>query len=455
MNLDPDPEEMRRLGYEAVDLLVDWLRDLPSQPVARMPRREVLEPLVAEDLPERGLGLAQSMERFFADLLPAATLVNHPRFFAYIPCPGSYAGALGSFLAAGTNLFTSTWLGGAVAAQLEEQVLGWLAQALGLPGDRFSGCLQSGGSMANLSALAAARSRLPRADWGRATILLSEQGHHSLAKAARLLGFDDAQLQVVACDAEQRMDPAALRSALAGCARPLCVAATLGTTNTGAIDPLAELGAICREAGVWFHVDGAYGAACLLLEDFAALRPAVAQADSLTLDPHKWLYSPFESGCLLTPHKDALHAAFDADGGYMQDIPREEINLYRRGAELSRGNRALKLWLMLRGLGLAPIRAAIAEDIRLCRLARDLLAADPRFVIRSEPELSVFSFAVEGGEAAGKRLLADVLEDGHLMLSSTRIDGEYVLRFCVLNHRCSEADIHSAVARLQELLPAG
>ncbi len=454
-SLDPDPEEMRRLGYRAVDLAVEWMQQLDTAPVARMPRSEVLEPLVAEPLPRTGAAVEAGMERFMHDYLPFATLVNHPRFFAYIPCPGSYIGALGEFLASTTNLFTGTWLGGAVAAQLEDQLLAWIREAVALPAE-FGGVLTSGGSLANLSALAAARTRLPPADHARATIYVSDETHFSLTKAAGLLGFDAAQIRSLPVDASQRLlaaevDAAMQADATAG-RRPMLVCASLGTTTTGAIDPIGELATIAQRHDAWCHVDGAYGAAVRLLPEYREATAGLATVDSVTLDPHKWLYSPFESGCFLTRHLDVLEATFTADGEYMQDIPRDQINMFQRGPELTRGNRALKLWLLLRSVGVEALAAAIRKDIRLCALARDLLAEDPRLEIVTPPQLSVFCFAARESEATSQRLLEAILEDGFLMLSSSRVQGRYVLRFCVLNHRTQESDIRASVARIRQLL---
>ncbi len=234
---------------------------------------------------------------------------------------------------------------------------------------------------------------------------------------------------------------------------PAFLCANAGSTTTGAIDPLRALGDLCRGHGMWFHVDGAYGGAIGLLPEERSKLAGWEQADSITLDPHKWLYAPFECGCLLTPRLDELRAAFAADhAGYMQDVPRNEVNFFERGQELSRGNRALKLWFLLRACGVQQIRAAIVNDLRLARLACDLLAADPRFTIVTPPSLSVFTFAVAAGEAATQRLLEALLADGFVMLSSSRVAGRYALRFCVVNPRTSDDDVRESVRRCQALV---
>lgn len=454
-SLDPDPETMRALGYQAVDLAVEWMAGLDATPVARMPDPQVLAPLVHEPLPRDGRSAADSMQRFMADYMPMATLVSHPRFFAYIPCPGSFVGALGSFLAASTNLFTGSWLGGAVAAQLEEQVLDWVREAIGLP-DGYRGAFTSGGSLANLSALAAARTRVPPVDLDRSVIYVSEETHYSMGKAARILGITDDRVRALPVDDQQRMNVAAAADAIAADRAaglvPMLLCGTFGTTTTGAIDPLPELAELCRRESLWFHIDGAYGAAVALLPEWKDRTAVLGEADSITLDPHKWLYSPFECGCFLTRHLDALERAFAAQGEYMQDIPTDEINFFQRGPELTRGNRALKLWMLMRSVGVNAMADAIRKDLDLCKLARNLLDADGRIRIVSEPQLSVVCFAIDGGEPATQKLMHDILKDGFLMLSSSRVRGEYVLRFCVLNHRTTEKDIRDSVARIRALI---
>jgi glutamate/tyrosine decarboxylase-like PLP-dependent enzyme len=338
-------------------------------------------------------------------------------------------------------------------AQLELQVLDWLREAVNLPAG-YTGVLTTGGSMANLAAIAAARTHA--GDPATATVHMSAEAHYSLAKAARVLGIPANRVRRIAVDDRQRLRPEAARASLqrdrAAGFEPIALCATAGTTSTGAIDPLVELAEVCAAENTWLHVDAAWGGAAALLAEHADAFAGLGRADSITLDPHKWLYAPFECGCLLTRRPDALTASFTADGEYMQDVPRDEVNFFERGPELSRGNRALKLWTLLRTVGTDAIAACIREDIRLCRLARDLLAEDRRVQIVTEPSLAVFSFCIGGGEARNRDLLERILADGFLMLSSSRVASEFVLRFCVVNHRTTELDIRQSVARVLELI---
>ncbi|GAB4142966.1 MAG: aminotransferase class I/II-fold pyridoxal phosphate-dependent enzyme [Planctomycetota bacterium] len=453
MSLDPEPEEMRRLGHRAVDLAVSHLSALHGLRVAAPPDGAEFQRRVAEELPRTGRGIEDSMERYFRDLLPKATLVNHPRFFAYIPGPGSFAGALGEWLAAATNAFVGTWLGGAVMAQLELQTLAWLREAVGLSED-MSGILTTGGSMANLGALVAG---LEGRDRTRAVLYASAESHYSLSKAGAILGIPRERRRLVATTNDLRLDAGELRRLVAeDRARglePAVIAATAGTTNSGAVDPMPEIADLCAAEGIWMHVDAAYGGAMGLWPEGRRLLRGWERADSVAFDPHKWFYSPFECGCLLVRDVKRLEAAFAGDADYMQDVPRDEANFFLRGPELTRGNRALKLWLLLRGVGIDRIADQIRKDLDLCRLAFDLLREDGRVEMLTPPQMSIFTFALRAGDEAGRRFVGDVLEDGFLMLSSTRIRGRFAVRFCVCNHRTTERDVREAVSRMRTLLP--
>lgn len=455
MSLDPAPDEMRRLARLALDRALDARTQIREARVHTPPDPTELQALLAEPLPREGKGLADCIERFHDRVLPRATRVDHPRFFGYVPAPGSFASVVGDLMAAFANPFVGSWLGGASMAQLELVVLGWLREALGLPAEWSSGILTSGGSLANLSALAAAREACP-APLARQTIYTSSEAHYSVSKAARILGYTDEQIVALPVDLEQRLatDGLATRleSDLADGFVPAAIVPTVGTTSTGAVDDVAACAAIGRRHGAWIHVDGAYGAAMALCPEETAIREALATADSLTLDPHKWLYAGIESGCLLTRRAGSLEQAFTGDGAYLQDLPRDAVNLFERGPELTRGGRALKLWTLLRGLGVDALADAVRHDQAMARRAADRLLADPRIKLVTPPRMSVFSFAVPGSDEGGRRLVEALHRDGFCFLSSSRVAGSFVLRFCVVNHRTTEQDIDDTVDRVLALL---
>ena len=461
-SLDPSPEEMRRLGYAVVDRIVEHLAELPEQRVARRGSAGDFAALVDEPLPQEGQGIKRSLEFFFDRVVPGMTRVNHPRFFAFIPAPSSFAGAVGAMLAAGTNPFVGSWLGGATLSALELTVLRWIARLVGYP-EEAGGLLTSGGSMANLGALAAARTRADRETWGRLVLYVSEEGHASMDKAATVLGFAEQALRRVPVDSRLRMDARALarqiRTDRAAGRVPHFVCANAGTTNTGAIDPLRDIHDVCRAERLWFHVDGAYGGFAALTDEGRPLREGLAAADSVTLDPHKWLYAPMGVGCVLVRDASTLTAAFAAHGEYLRDLPTDEINFLDRGPELSRPARVLPVWMVLRALGERAIREQIEEDLRLARLAADLIEEDARLELVDRPQLSVVAFrhrarAGEEETARAERdraLMEATLADGALMLSTTVTGGRTALRLVVMNHRTTEADVRRSVARIREL----
>jgi len=453
---------MRRLGYAVVDRIVEHLASLPDQRVARRASAAELGALVGEPLPEEGRGEDDSLRFFFERVVPGMTRVNHPRFHAYIPAPSSFVGALGEMLSAGTNPFVGTWLGGATFSALELTVLRWIAEMVGWPRDA-AGLLTSGGSAANLVALASARARAGRETLQSGRIYVSAEGHGSLDKAAAILGYAPESIRRVPVDDRLRLRPDALTRLVeedrAAERTPFFVCANAGTTNTGAVDPLAEIADACAEHELWFHVDGAYGGFAALAPAGRALLSGMERADSLTLDPHKWLYSPMGTGCVLVKEAGALEAAFADRGHYLQDLPREEVNFLHRGPELSRPGRVVAVWMLLRSVGRRRIAAQIEEDLRLARLAADLLRADERFELVDEPQLGVvaFRYRARPGEAESERatrdlrLMEDTLADGTLMMSTTIAGGRNALRLVVMNHRTTEDHVRRSVARILDL----
>ena len=457
-SLDPSPEAMRALGYELVDQVVNNLMTQRDQPVARRGTHDDFSSIVDEPLPESGRGSADSMEFFFRRIVPDMTSVNHPRFHAYIPGPSSYAGALGGMLAAGTNPFVGTWLGGATVSALELTVIRWIAEMLDYD-PAAAGVFTSGGSMANLTALAAARARHSHpVDF--LTIYVSAEGHASVTRAAAVLGFSDNAIRTVAVDESHRMDvdvlAALIRDDIKDGRTPLCVVANAGTTNLGVIDPLPKLVTLCRQHEIWLHIDAAYGGFAALTSSGKSLLAGMQDADSLTLDPHKWLYCPIGIGCVLVRDHRALKTAFSTSGDYLKDVPTEEVNFFEYGPELSRPARVLPVWMVIRSAGREQLAHQISEDIRLARLAADLLAEDERLEV-IPPILSVVGFrhrrrpdeSEEDRAARDTQLMEQTLASGELMLSTTFINGQNTLRFVVMNHRTTEVDICHSVSRIR------
>ncbi len=459
--LDPSPEQMRKHGYELIDRLVEHFETLSDQRVARRSTSQELSALVDEPLPQDGCEIEGCFDVFFKQMVPTMTRVNHPRFHAFIPCPSSFAGALGMMLAAGTNPFVGSWLGGASIASLELTVLRWIKEMLDLD-PKCEGILTSGGSTANLIGLASARAKFGMNVLQSGRIYVSEEGHASMDKAAAILGFTAQQIRTVPSQDDYRMNLDALQSMVDADKRdgliPFFVSGNAGTTNTGAIDDLVELAQICERCELWFHVDAAYGGFAAMVPEIRTQMSGLELADSITLDPHKWLYCPMGVGCAFVKDVNYLNAAFSAHGNYLKDLDEDEINFLDRGPELSRPARVLPVWMLIRTAGLKELQHQIREDIRLARMAESLLREDDRFEVEpARLSIVVFRHRLLEGESAvdaaerDDTLMNATLADGELMLSSTTSRGRNCLRLVVMNHRTSETDIHRSVRKIREL----
>ena len=456
MDEDPlglDPETMRRLGYQTVDLLVDrWVR-LREQPVLRRGTPTELARRLTGSPPEGPQGFDSILEQLGSDVLPFVSHNDHPAFFAYIPGCGTWPGVLGDLVASACNLEASSWVQAAGPSQLELVVLGWFKQWIGYP-EQAAGVLVSGGSAANLTALACAREALLGAMSDRVVAYLSDQAHSSMARAARVLGFRPHQVRVLPVDDGYRMRPEALAAAMAADLRagrrPLFVAASAGATSTGAVDPLPELAALCRERGVWFHVDAAYGGFAALTERGRRWLAGMELADSVTLDPHKWLYQPFECGCLLVREGQRLGEAFRIQPAYLKDTQAAEleVNFSDLSVQLSRTSRALKLWMSLRYFGIDAFRAAIDRSIDLALFAQARIEASTQLELLTPAKLGVICFRrhPEGMdedrlERLNQQLAERLAASGQGLVSSTRLRGRFALRMCVLNHTSRTQDV--------------
>ncbi len=303
---------MKKLGYRAVDMLVDRLAD-DSIPPLRRASADEMEQRLHGPAPDEPQDFDEILRRLEEDVLPFASRGDHPGFFAFIPFSGTWPGALGDFIASATNVFAGSWMESAGPSRLELQVIDWFKDWIGYPAEA-AGLLVSGGSAANLAALACARETLAGQMTDDLVAYVSDQAHSSLARSARHLGFQQSQLRVIPTDGSYRMRPDLLESAMQADMRngrrPLFVSATGGGTNTGAVDPLPEILTICRDRGAWFHVDAAYGGFSVLDPRGREQLHGLDLADSITLDPHKWLYQPYECGCLLVRRGEFLRNAF-------------------------------------------------------------------------------------------------------------------------------------------------
>lgn len=385
---------MRDLGYQAVNEVVDHLTTLRDRPVGSPPDREMLEAFMDAALPAEPRDAVEVMKEAVEHVREFVVHTDHPRFLAYIPGPSTYVGAVADFLASGFNVFAGQWLVGSGPAIIERITIDWLRTVCGFP-STAGGLFVNGGTMANLVAIHAARTKCG----GRSGLIyVTSQTHGSIRQGLSFIGFGDDQVSVVDTDDQQRMDPDSLRERIArdrdAGLRPSCVVATAGSTNTGAVDPLDALADLCAENGLWPHVDGAYGAAAALSESAGDLLNGLSRADSLALDPHKWWYQPYEAGCVLVRDETTLIDAYSMDAEYLRETRHgtAPLNYYDFGPQLTRGFRALKIWMTFKTFGLDAFRRAVEHGIALAEYAEELILSSGRWEVVSPARLAIVTF---------------------------------------------------------------
>ena len=455
--LEPDPLELEAQTRTVADFVIAHVASLGEQPSFDLVGAEELRASLREGVPETGRPLEAVLERLRPAIAKSYNTAG-PGYLAYIPGGGVYASALADFVATATNRYVGVAGAAPALAQIEETAVGWLCTLMGLPsGSR--GTLTTGGSLSNFSALVTAREERLGEDFRDGAIYLSEETHHCVAKAARLAGFPRSSLRSLPTDERFRLVPAALEQAIredrARGRRPFLVVANVGTTNTGAVDPLPEVLRIARAHGLWVHADAAYGGFFRLAPGGEALLRGIEECDSVTLDPHKGLFLPYGLGALLVRDGSALVRAHRESASYVQDVAEEgSLGFADLSPELSRDFRGLRLWLPLMLHGVAAFREQLGEKLALARWAYERLRDEPRFEMLDEPQLSVVAFRLrapaEEADRLGPELLRRVNAHRRVFLSSTRIGGRYALRICVLSFRTHEDRVRDAVLALKE-----
>lgn len=379
----------------------------------------------------------------------------------YIPGGGIYYSALADYLADVTNRYAGVFFAGPGAVRMENLLINWMAQIAGYP-QSAGGNLTSGGSISNLSGIVAARDAVgPKAaEIVRSSIYLTEQAHHSVDKAIRIAGLKECPLRYVPMDERYRMDARALERLIAADAkaglRPWLIVASAGTTDTGAVDPLDEIASIAQRNGLWFHVDGAYGAFFILCDEGKKMLTGMERSDSLVMDPHKGLFLPYGTGAVLVRERKTLYDAFWYQANYLQDARRseEEMSPADLSPELTKHFRGLRLWLPLKLLGLAPFRAGLEEKLLLARYFHEKIQEIDGFKAGAYPDLSVatFRYVPQRGDANAfnEKLLGEIHRDGRVFLSSTMINGVFTLRVAILCFRTHRASIDLTLEILRE-----
>jgi len=455
-----DRDAMRELGYRTVDMLVEHVLDASAPPLRRATPAEMRARLSGPP-PSGPVPFDELLRRLTDDVLPFMSRGDHPRFFAFVPFAGTWPAALGDFIAGACNVYAGSWMESAGPTQLELEVLEWFREWVGLP-EGTGGTLLGGGSAANMTALACARETLAGAMNDRLVAYVSDQAHSSLARGGRILGFRPDQIRVLPSGSDNRLEPDVLRRAIEADLRagltPFFVSASGGATNTGVVDPLPELAEVCRAYQLWFHVDAAYGGFAVLTDRGRSALAGIELADSLTLDPHKWLYQPYECGCLLVRDAALLRRAFEMTPDYLLDArPVDaEVNFADLGIQLTRTSRALKVWLSVCAFGLDAFRATIDGCLDLTEQARRRIDESPSLELAAPPSLSVLCFRrrfdcdedEEDRRNAG--LVAALDRSGLGLVSSTRVERRYVLRMCILGHATGWDDVEQVLSFLEQ-----
>ena len=464
-----DAAAFRAIGHRLVDQVASQLESLPAGPIARDESptmvREALD--LNGPLPDSGMDASALLERMTPLLFEHSLFNAHPRFFGYITSSPAPIGVLGDLLAAALNQNCGAWRLSPAATEVEAQTIRWISEFIGFPVDS-GGVLVSGGNMANIVCLMAARAA--KAGWdirkdgvaGPSSrpmrIYASTEAHTWIQKAADMSGLGTSSIRWIPTDQYLRMDVAALRKQIetdrAAGDVPCLVAGTAGSVSTGAIDPLREIEAICREHQAWFHVDGAYGGFAAALPDASPDLKALSLADSVAVDPHKWLYAPLEAGCALVRNVETLHAAFAYHPPYYH-FGEYATNFLDHGPQNSRGFRALKVWLAMKHIGANGYRQMIGDDIRLSRLMAEEVARHPELELATQ-DLSITTFryvpvdlrpkvgssdAEKHLDQLNRELLDRLQRGGEVFLSNAVINDRYLLRACIVNFHTDRPDV--------------
>ena len=456
-------EEMREFGYQVIDRLIDYYDGRAERRVTGELDHDALAAILREPLPRAGQPWPDVLEQFQAQVVAPTNHVDHPRFFAYIPLANNFVGVMADALAAGYNIFNAVWLQGAGAAQVERLTVDWLRQIFGFPPEA-GGTFVSGGSMANLTALAVARQTRLRGEMADAVAYCSDQIHFAISRGLRVLGFAPDQLRKVPSDDCFRLSLPRLRQAVAedraAGRRTFCVIATAGTTNTGAVDPLEALADFCQSEDLWLHVDGAYGAPAMLTARGQRALAGMQRADSLALDAHKWLFQPIECGVVIVRQRRWLTETFKEQPEYLKDVEQadDERNYMYQGVQLTRQFRALKLWMSFKVFGLDAISRAIEAGFDNAELAESLLRQAGCWEIVTPAQMAIVTFRYQpsnGDESLANRVTHDLvgrlLEDGFAFASGTQLREKTVLRMCCNNPRTTAEDLKQTVALMGRL----
>jgi glutamate/tyrosine decarboxylase-like PLP-dependent enzyme len=458
--LDPDAAQRDTLLKQVIVYAHNYLEEIASAPVYSV-RADSGRALYEFPITEEGIDIDETLALLKENIDSTGINPTSGRFLGYIPGGGLFHSALGDYLAAITNRYAGLFFASPGAVRIENMLLRWMADIVGYP-EETAGNLTSGGSIANLIALVTARDahRITGEKINKSVIYCTEQVHHCIYKALHIAGLDNCIKRMVSVDAGYRMDAEALDEAIIGDKKdglnPWLIVASAGTTNTGSVDPLSDIGDIASTHKLWLHVDGAYGGLFALCQEGKTVLQGMNKSDSIVLDPHKTLFLPYGTGAVLVKEQQKLYASFNAEADYLQNILNEigEPSPCDLSPELTKHFRGLRLWLPLKLLGAAPFRAALSEKIQLARYFYERIRSIDGFEVGTYPDLSVvtYRYLPKRGDADefNLRLMQTVQQDGRIFISSTRLDGKLVLRAAILCFRTHLNDINEAIEILSK-----
>jgi aromatic-L-amino-acid decarboxylase len=452
-DLELSAQEMLRMGERALRAVIEHIVDLPQASCNDLDLFPQVIGSLSEPPPEKGMEFEPILDFLMKKAIPASITHPHPAFMGYIPAGGLYPSAVADFIAAATNRYVGVSFTAPVLARLEKTVLDWFVGWMGYPASA-RGILTSGGSLANFSAIVTARKHLVEKNPHNGVIYMSDQTHHCVSKVADMAGIPQSNIRKLGVDENYRAIPEyferAIKKDLKKGLKPFLLVGNAGTTNTGAVDPLMELGRVAKEFGLWYHLDAAYGGFFNLCEEGKKTLAGLEGSDSMVLDPHKGLFIPYGTGSLLVKDGDLLRRAHVMAADYIQDHPvsEDEWDAADYSPELSRSFRGLRVWLPLKLFGVQAFRQNLAEKLRLTRWIYRRLSEEPGFECLSSPQLSAFAFRYRPRkgdvDVFNRKLLKTIVSSKKLYLSSTLLNGEFVIRICILGFRTHKPDVERA-----------
>ncbi|WP_298883953.1 aminotransferase class V-fold PLP-dependent enzyme [uncultured Polaribacter sp.] len=443
-------EEMQSYGYKIVDIIVNHFTNEENKKPVTKASREEMDSIFLSEAPEKGTSADEVLDFVTNNVLPNSNISSHPKSFSFVPGPSNFISAMADSLATGFNIFSGGWIVSPAAAELEIVTLNWLLKMFNFPVAEGGGIFTSGGSMANLTALVTARRVKCGEDFSNAVIYLSDQAHSSNIKAITVLGFKKEQVKILPTDLEFKFSINKLKNEIAKDKlegkKPFCIIASAGTTNTGTVDPLDTLADICEKENLWFHIDGAYGAAAILSKKGSRTLRGIERADSLTVDPHKWFFQPYEIGCLLVKDSSWLSGTFSEKPEYLRDIEgnESEINFYDYGIQLTRRFRALKFYMSIKTFGLEAFKKAITYNIDLADKTEEILRKSTDWEIVSPATLAIINFrynpldknlSEKELDTLNQEISTRVVDSKEAFLVTTILQNQVVIRMCLINPR--------------------